>query len=240
MEHYVLNRGAYKNLTLRLRPDGSLRVSAPWFVPRRLVDQFVAERAGWIAERRGALGASPTADGSLETASFWGLPQRVRIESPGRLPRVVHDPTLGEVVLRVPAAWGPEKHRKLLEDWEKARVTEALATLVPLWTGRMGLRVDRWAVKRLRSRWGSCQPTTRSLVFNARLGALPFVCLEHVVVHELVHLIELSHNARFHALVERWLPGSKEVRALLKKGIGPAGTDVSLEPPAKPEEGTVP
>lgn len=236
MEPYVLKRGSFKNLTLRLRPsDGSLRVSAPWFVPRIVVDRFVAERAGWIAEQRRLLADRRPEIPSLSQRFVWGVSHRVLVESPGKLPRVLWNPEQRELVLRVPSSWTDDQKRRVLERWEKEQVERTLERLVPEWADRMKLSVAGWTVKRLRSRWGSCQPSTHRLVFNAHLAALPPRCLEHVVVHELVHLVERSHSARFHALVEHWLPGSKEVRALLRKGIGPGADDDAPEPPSTRE-----
>lgn len=224
MEFYELRRGRYKNLTLRiLPPEGRLRVSAPWFLPKFLVDRFVVDRAGWIADQRRVLAQVPVPD--PDRVWVWGRSYRLRVESPGRLPRVVLDPGTQEAVLRVPATWTVSQRQKALDRWEADRVEEALGVLVPTWTRKTGLAVQKWTVKKMKSRWGSCRPDTLSLVFNSRLGSYPPECLEHVVVHELAHLVELRHNARFHALVEGWLPGSSRVRKLLKTGLPPGGSD---------------
>lgn len=236
VEPYDLKRGPYKNLTLRVLSDGRLRVSAPWFAPQRLIDGFVASKARWIAEKRSTL--VPTDPGMPTEVPVWGRLLRVRVESPGKLPRVVWDEPPGDIVVRVPASWGPLRVRRLLDEWEKQRVAEVLAEKVPQWAAKMGLAVDRWTVKRLRSRWGSCRPSTRSLVFNAALGALDPRCLDYVVVHELVHLWEPSHNPRFHRLVEDWLPGSPGLRALLRRSGGPSGSAAFPAPPARPGEET--
>jgi len=206
-------RGRFKNLSLRVLPDGRVRVTSPWYLPRFLVDRFVAERSDWIEGRRQAL-VLPEPD----LVMVWGERHTLRVISPGRLPRVLSDPAAKEVILRVPASWTPSQRQTTLDRWEKERVHTALQELLPAWSSRTGLTVARWTVKRLRSRWGSCRPETQSLVFNSRLGAFPRVCLEYVVVHELAHLIEPSHNARFHAIVEGWLPGSSQARLLLRKG----------------------
>lgn len=217
MEPYELRRGAYKTLTLRLLPPrGDVRVTAPWFVPRWLVDRFVASRTEWIAERRRRWPVDLRSGG--DSVRVWGQQLPLRIESPGKLPRVKWEPGDDEVVLRVPASWTPNQRQKALDRWECTRVTEALQTLIPRWEATTGLSVGRWQVKRLRSRWGSCRPDTRSLVFNSRLGAFPPRCLEHVVVHELAHLVEPHHNRRFHGLVDSWLPGAQEIRDLLRRG----------------------
>jgi len=181
VEPYEWKRGRYKNLTLRiLLPEGGLRVSAPWYIPRFVVDRFVADKAEWIAQKRRDLVSLPPKEPE-DKVWVWGKSYRLRVESPGRLPRVVLDADAGEVVVRVPATWTADQRRRVLDKWEAGRVNDALMVLVPSWVAKTGLDVDRWTVKKLRSRWGSCRPDTRSLVFNSRLGAYPPDCLEHVV-----------------------------------------------------------
>jgi predicted metal-dependent hydrolase len=231
MEDYELRRGSYKNLTLRvLPPHGVLRVSAPWFLPRFVVDQFVTDRAAWIAERRRTLVAVPVwAPGS--TLPVWGKAYTLQVTHPGRVPRVTADPAASVLTLRVPAGWGPEPCRRAVERWEAEQVARALDTLVPAWSARMGLVPATWTVRRMRSRWGSCQPQTGKLAFNARLAAFPPACLEYVVVHELAHLQVPHHGPAFHALVNRWLPGADQARAVLRAGFsGSTGPDASPDP----------
>jgi len=239
MEPYELRRGNYKNLTLRLVPPrGDLVVSAPWYLPRGLIDRFVADRAAWIAQKRQSLSATPAPGGIPEGLWVWGRWCPLRVESPGTMPRVVVTPE-GTVVLRVPASWTTAQHLRCLARWEVDRVHQALESLIPAWSQKTGLAVHGWTVKTLRSRWGSCRPDTRTLVFNSRLGAYPPECLEHVVVHELAHLVEAHHNDRFHGLVEGWMPGSKAIRARLRQGPGPAsptGPDVFPDSGATLEE----
>lgn len=69
----------------------------------------------------------------------------------------------------------------------------------------------------MRTRWGSCTPATRAVRINTRLAAYPLACLEFVVAHELTHLMEPSHNARFHALLDTWCPANRELPALLRR-----------------------
>ena len=145
--------------------------------------------------------------------------------------------------MRVPTSWSDVQRQRVLDGWEKQRVQEALETVLPRWEAKTGLKAQKWTVKLLRSRWGSCRPQTGSLVFNSRLGAFHPSCLDYVVVHELAHLVEPSHNPRFHALVEGWLPGSQQIRKHLVKGIGlavPTEPDVSQDLFARGGEETEP
>lgn len=240
MDAYELRRGSFKTLRLTVLPGGTVRVSAPWFVTKAFVDRFVADRAEWIADRRRTLGAeAPLAPGT--TLAVWGVPLVLRVESPGRLPRVVVDLEARELVLRVPASWTPKQWQAALDKAEAERTAAALETLVPPWSQKMGLVPSSWSVRRMRSRWGSCQPSTRRLVFNARLSAYHARGLEYVVVHELAHLAFADHGPGFHALVNRWLPDAKGARDLLKlPPSGPTGPGAARGLPSIDGEETEP
>ena len=82
---------------------------------------------------------------------------------------------------------------------------------------RIGVHATRWSVRVMKTRWGSCTPKTGAIRINARLAAYPPECLEFVVAHELVHLLEPSHNARFHTLLDEFCPGNRGIARRLKQ-----------------------
>ena len=88
--------------------------------------------------------------------------------------------------------------------------------LLEKWEPVIGVRTKKLVFRNMKSRWGSCQPATGRVCINTRLALFPPRCLEYVVVHELVHMLEPSHNARFHAFVDEFLPDWKETRKLLR------------------------
>ena len=81
----------------------------------------------------------------------------------------------------------------------------------------MGVKVTRLFVQRMKTRWGSCNPTSGSIRLNTELAKKPPECLEYVVVHEMVHLLEASHNDRFAALMDQYMPGWRVCRAELNR-----------------------
>lgn len=95
-------------------------------------------------------------------------------------------------------------------------VEAAVASLLEIWEPIIGVRVKKLAFRNMKSRWGSCQPATGRVCINTRLALYPPRCLEYVVVHELVHMLEPSHNARFHELMDDFLPDWRERRKLLR------------------------
>lgn len=226
---YRLVRGNYKNLTIRIVPQtGEVRVTSPWFLPKMAVDHFVEQRRSWIeSKRREVLVQQEVAraqSDSLPTSiRLWGQSVAVILTSPGRLPRVLSDTESRSIILRVPASWSDAQNRKILSRWLIQQTRAAVEELLQTWCARTGLKVESWTVKPMRSRWGSCRPDSKRLAFNSHLAQYPRECLEHVVVHELAHLIEPRHNARFHQIVESWLPGAERARKLLK--LGPDGAE---------------
>ena len=99
----------------------------------------------------------------------------------------------------------------------KKELAKILFRYVQYWSSRMKVSPSSFSIRKMRSRWGSCNYKTGRLHFSLDLISKPLPCIESVVVHELNHLLEPSHNPRFHALMARWLPDYKERRALLNQ-----------------------
>ncbi|MEI8094604.1 MAG: YgjP-like metallopeptidase domain-containing protein [Spirochaetales bacterium] len=92
------------------------------------------------------------------------------------------------------------------EKLHRAQLKAAIPLLLATWEPRLGVKTAAWGVKRMRTRWGSCNPAAKRIWLALALATKPPECLEYVVVHELVHLLEPSHNARFKALMTQHLP----------------------------------
>ncbi len=95
-------------------------------------------------------------------------------------------------------------------------VSSFTPTLIEKWEPVMGVKAGEIAYRNMRSRWGSCKPSTGRICINTRLALYPPECLEYVVVHELCHLLERGHGPRFYALMDRFLPDWKQRRAKLQ------------------------
>lgn len=104
-----------------------------------------------------------------------------------------------------------------LDELYRTEVLRALPDVVERMEARIGVHAARWSVRVMKTRWGSCTPKTGAIRINARLAAYPPECLEFVVAHELVHLLEPSHNARFHALLDEFCPDNRDIARRLKQ-----------------------
>ena len=94
----------------------------------------------------------------------------------------------------------------ILDEWYRDQIKATLPTLLAKWEPLMGLKVERFFVQRMKTRWGSCTPNTGSIRLNTDLAKKPRECLEYILVHEMVHVVQPSHNARFLALMQQYMP----------------------------------
>ena len=123
----------------------------------------------------------------------------------------------GRMLLRVRPGTGLDRRRSVVEDWYRGQVKAAVPPLLERWEPRIGVRVERFFVQRMKTRWGSCNQKARTIRLNTELAKKPRECLEYIVVHELVHLLEPTHNARFVGLMDGLLPGWEGYRDLLNR-----------------------
>lgn len=114
-----------------------------------------------------------------------------------------------------PAARAEQATPAEVAQW-RAVVSACVPALIEAWEPVMGVKAGPLAYRNMRSRWGSCQPSTGRICINVRLALYPPECLEYVVVHELCHLLERGHGPRFHALMDRFMPDWKRRRAKLR------------------------
>lgn len=114
-----------------------------------------------------------------------------------------------------------EAEKPVLVPFQEREMRRALKKeieeLLAYWEPRMGVRSEGFTVKKMKTRWGSCNVKTHHLNFNFSLAQVPRPYVEYVVVHELTHLLEPSHNRRFWDLMEHYLPGSKQLRRELNE-----------------------
>lgn len=201
----AVERKRVRNLNLRVRADGSVYLSIPMRARKADAQDFLMRRSGWIAQhvraRHERLGAAAEQkhDGRIP---LWGklVPLDEELDCAG----IPHPGTAAETEALTAALYRHELARALPD------VTCRAERL-------MGVAATSWQVRAMTSRWGSCTPARRTIRINANLAAYPPACLEFVVVHELVHLIEPSHNARFHMLLDCYCPENRELARTLKR-----------------------
>jgi len=208
--------------TLRLSvhaPDGRVTVSAPVAMTEQSINTYLLARLVWIRKHRQRLAIREHAPTHRYTEGeshlFGGQRYALKIVErpvPARV-ELGHDVLL----LQVRPGTSAERRRSILDAWYRRQLKVAVPGLIAGYQPRMGVRVQEFGVKRMKTRWGTCNPRARRIWLNLELAKAPPACLEYIVVHEMVHLLEPSHNARFHALMDRFLPEWRLRKALLNR-----------------------
>jgi predicted metal-dependent hydrolase len=190
-------------------PNGRVRVAAPSRLDDEAVRLAIITRLGWIRRKqKGFLEQarqSPREMVTGETHYVQGRRYRLRVmEHDG--PASVSLPNNTTMELRVRPGTDRDGREVVLNRWYRQRLSEQIPALVAKWEPRLGVSVAEWRIKRMRTRWGSCNTTARRIWVNLALAKKPPSCLEYIVVHEMVHLIERLHNDRFLEHMDRFLP----------------------------------
>lgn len=206
-----------KTMTLRVRTDGTLTVDAPTGIALRRVYDFVRSRSAWIVRHQTrvsqrAAAQPPRRYASGESWSVLGQPCTLRVES-GERNRVIRSGD--EIVITVN---DPARVPLLLRAWyqrQAARVfAERLAAVAPLVAPLSITPPDAVIIRQMTSKWGSCTSRGR-VTLNLKLVQLSVDLIDYVLLHELCHLRELNHSAKYYALLGTVVPDWKEKRRAL-------------------------
>ncbi|MGG7055268.1 M48 family metallopeptidase [Nitrosomonas sp. ANs5] len=203
-------------------PDGRVRAVVPSIVSDEAIRLMVIGKLAWVERRQAAFTARPAVPAQAmidgEHHHFLGQCYALR----------VHEQTLRHgVVLRKPDqlelyVWpgaGSEQRKLVLSHWYRAQLQALIPSLLAKWQAVVGVRVVEWRIKRMRTRWGSCNPAARRIWLSLELAKKSIACIEYVLVHELVHLHERRHNQRFKTLMSHYLPDWRQRHTLLNQSV---------------------
>lgn len=214
-------RKSIKNLHLGVYPpDGRVRVAAPLVVSDDAVRLAVVGKIGWIKRQKAKFENQPRQSKremiSGESHYFFGRRYRLRViehDGPGRI--TLRGSSTMELYVR--RSTGAEEREKLLQRWSRAELKSMIQPLIEKWQPVMGVQVAAWGVKKMKTKWGSCNPAARRIWLNLELAKKPIHCLEYIVVHEMVHLLVRHHNERFVNVMDKHLPQWRFCREELKQ-----------------------
>jgi predicted metal-dependent hydrolase len=152
---------------------------------------------------------------SGETHYFQGVPHQLTVLERMGNARVVCQRSR-TIELNISPRSSVVKRERAMLNWYRAYLKKEIPPLIKRWEKIIGVRVEEWGVKRMKTRWGSCNPRARRIWLNLELAKKPPRCLEYVVVHEMAHLLEGSHNRRFKELMSQFMPDWRTIRKELK------------------------
>ena len=209
-----------KNLHLSvLPPHGRVRVAAPRQMNLDTIRVFVISKLEWIRRQQRKMDAqqreAPREYLDRESHYVWGrryLLKRIEEEAAPSV-ELRHS----RLVLQVRPGTDEARSREILEVWYREQVRLAVPSLIAKWEPVMGVKVGRVFVQRMKTRWGSCNPESQSIRLNTDLAKKPPECLEYIMVHEMAHLLEPTHNPRFRSLMNLFMPQSQHLKDELNR-----------------------
>lgn len=213
-------RKRVKNYTLRIsRADGHVVLTAPLHVREDDIQHVILTKLAWIKQKQASFKHHQSQRYPVRvleagsTVLFFGQPLTLEViteASKNRMERVGQQLRFYEKSVASQA-----ERLSSLQTWYRHALKARLPELIQTWEPVMGVDVAEWGVKRMRTRWGSCNIQARRIWVNLELATKPVRCLEYVVVHEMVHLLERHHNARFKALLDQFFPDWRDVEKTL-------------------------
>ncbi len=211
-------RKGIKNLHLGVYPpSGRVRVAVPLRVNDGAVRLAVISKLGWIKRQLARFEAQPRQSRremvSGESHFFLGRRYRLRVIENAASNKVT---TKGRFIeLHLYSDVSQKKRADVLNRWYRQQLKLRIAPMLTKWQSVLGVEVSTWGIKRMKTRWGTCNAEARRIWLNLELAKKPIQCLEYILVHELTHLLERSHNERFVSLMNQHLPSWRIYREQL-------------------------
>ena len=199
-----------KNLHLGVYPpNGRVRVAAPLATSDEAIRLAVVGKVAWIRRQKAKLAEQPRQSkrDAVTGESHYFLGQRFRLSiEPSKSQQFVSIRTKTRIELHIREGSTTEQKMKVLDHWYRNQLREILEPMVNEWQKKLGVKASFVGVRRMKTKWGSCNSQESRIWINSELAKKSMTCIEYIVVHELTHLLEPLHNDRFIAVMDKHLP----------------------------------
>ena len=198
-----------KNIHLSVYPPtGKVRISAPLLLDINTIRVFAITKLGWIKSQQKKLleqeRETPREYLDRESHYLWGKRYLLKVVEKDAAPEV--ELKHNKMLFQIRPATTDERKQDILEAWYREKLKEVVSTLIAKWELLLGVKVEKFFVQKMKTKWGSCSPASKSIRLNTDLVKKPPECLEYIVMHEMTHLLEPTHNARFISLMDQFMP----------------------------------
>lgn len=209
-----------KNVHLAVLPPlGRVRISAPKRMNLETIRMFAITKLSWIKRQQSKM-LKQEREGVknyVNRESHYFLGKRYLL----KVVEVNHKPTVllnhSNIVLNIKPNFSPEQRQILLQEWYRFKLKETAVKIIKKWERKMNVEVGELAIRKMKTRWGSCNQQSKKIHLNLELAKKPLQCLEYIIVHEMVHLLERKHGERFVACMNKFLPNWKSYKEDLNR-----------------------
>lgn len=219
----LIVRKLVKNLHLSvLPPMGKVRVTAPEGMKDDAIRTLLATRLPWIKKQqekfKGQARQTERKYISGESHYFFGKRYRLEVVYKDAAP-VITLKGKSKIVLQVRPNSSIEKRSDLMTQWYRNELQPVADKLMAKWQNKVGVEVKHWGIMRMKTRWGTCNHKAGRILLNLELAKKPLACLEYVIVHELLHMIEKKHNENFVNMLVKYIPKWRSIKEELNQSM---------------------
>lgn len=198
-----------KNIHLSIYPPhGRVKIAAPERMDLDTIRVFALSKLQWIRKQQDIFKhqkrETPREFLTKESHYFKGKRYLLKIIEHDAPPKVELKHSTIELYIRPNTP--TEKRKEILDEWYRAELKKAVPELIEKWEKRIGIQSNEFGIKKMRTKWGTCNIEAKRIWINLELAKKPVECLEYIIVHELVHLLERNHNQRFIAYMDKFMP----------------------------------
>ncbi|WP_348620010.1 M48 family metallopeptidase [Pedobacter lusitanus] len=228
MEHITISnikidvvRKDIKNIHLAVYPPtGRVRIAAPLKVNEDAIRLFAVAKLSWIKRNQrkfeGQQRISQREYKQRESHYFQGRRYLLNITETEGVPKVILK-SKKYIELFVRPETSVEKRHEIMTEWYRVQLKKEIPVIIEKWEDILKVKVSDWQVKQMKTKWGSCNIEKKKIWVNLELAKKPEHCLEYIIVHEMVHLLERHHNERFFYYMDAYLPTWRQLKAALNK-----------------------
>lgn len=215
-----VTRKDIKNVHLSVHPpEGRVTLVAPTSTRLEVARAYAISRLGWIREQQSKLEAqareAPRQFVERESHYVWGRRYLMVVNHQDAKPSVVLDHK--RITLTVRPGSDAQKRAEVMHEWQKRQLHTMVPVLINKWECKLKVKVASYYLQRMKTKWGSCNHQAGNIRLNTELVKKPKDLLEYVIVHEMVHLLEPTHNERFISILGEHFPTWREARAELNE-----------------------
>ena len=215
-----VTRKDLRNVHLSVHPPtGRVTIAAPEHLSLDTIRIFAITKLAWIRQQQTKLmeqeRESPREYLDRESHYVWGKRYLLKVVETNKPPAI--DLKHRRMHLNVRPGTSQANCQAIMDEWYRQQLRRAAPPLIAVWEPRLGVKVERVFIQRMKTKWGSCNHHARSIRLNTDLAKKPPDCLEYLIVHEMVHLLEPTHNARFVSLMDHFMPKWQSHRDTLNR-----------------------
>lgn len=210
-----------KNIHLAVYPPtGRVRLAVPMQLTDDTIRLFVVAKLSWIKRHQRKFKAQdrqlPREYKNRESHYFQGMRYLLNVIEKDAPPKVtLRSKTYIDLTIRPNTP--VEKRHEIMTEWYRTELKKEIPALIEKWEKVIGVKANDWQVKQMKTKWGSCNIEKKRIWVNLELAKKPEHCLEYIIVHEMVHLLERHHNERFLYYMDTYLPTWRQLKTELNK-----------------------